>query len=1436
MRTYLHKINSKLSAMALMLIVMLAFTTNVSAQIISQYSEAIGGKVSKGIEVWNNTTTTLDFTTNNLLVKQWTNGAGTPTTAATVNTGTLAPGAVMVIGTADMGDTLIAHNLPSVLFVSAPLQFNGDDALAINFQSNNVDVFGNPGVDPGSSWSGNGVSTQNQNIQLFPGVNTGDLDGWTDPSTRFTTVSTNGALTGFGVAPSTSPTLICSPSSLTGFTYSYNAGPSTSKSYTLSGFLLAPAAGDVTINASTNYEISLDNTTFTGTALTVAYSGSTLPNTPVYVRLKAGLNAGIYNGESIWNSGGSTPGAIVPCSGSVTNPATHLAFNNFPANGYINQAVASFSVQALSADDVIDPDYTGAVTLTKVSGPGDLAGTLTANATAGVAWFNDISFTATGNYVLSASATGLTAATSSTIAIVQPPEVTSVIMPQYMMGSTPANNRVPFAYRATFNNLLSNTTYRYINMAVISTDSPTTAGAGVLIFVNADGTFTRSSTGSFGTAGQYGEFTTNASGSYTGWFMLEPSGNARFTPGNEIFMRIRLNDGAGGTATAFTLTTTEPVKILQFSTGATAMDGTAIRGASLASPKNFAFLYDNTTGTGRPLYGTSIETTGIDFTAITSYSAFYRDFVSGKDGSWGGIVPNMNANGVQRIEERSLTDGSVVNTDLSADGVWGSTDTRNPAGGIDNVLVIHLAPELVSETVPAHIQGVAGTNNQRVPYSWHASLSYLQPNAVYRYYNKVVLGTDDITADGAGTVILVNSDGSFARTTNSSMAIAGEYGEFTTDASGNYSGWFMTESTGDSRFTPGNQLFMRLMLNDGTNGTTVSCRITTDAFATVMNFGSAYNDITGTGIRGVSLSAPGNMVFLYDNEEGSGQPLYASSIETTGLDFSSYYADFFSSEVAGINGSWGGIVPNVIPGGVRRIEERSVENDTIVNLWTSPNGVWGLVDTRNPFGGENDELFIDLLPTGDPTLTVVPSTLSGFTYMESNGPSASQSYNLSGMDLEGSGNITVTAPADYEISLDNITFTASLSVPFADGIITNQPVAVTVRLKAGLLMGEYNGETITHNGGGALEKTVTLNGTVTTSALPALTEVTLPLFIEGINGTNVNRIPFAYRATLANLTPDATYRYYNKVVVDTDLPDFNGAGNTIFVNSDGTFHRTTSTSLVTPGEYGEFTTNSTGTYSGWFMTESSGNDRFTPGNQLYMRLILNDGNEGTEVAFRFTTTDYARVLQFGIEALPAHGTAIRAISNDQPGDFVFLYDDQSDTIRPLYGTSIETTGIDFIAPNSYAPFYTTNVAGVNGSWGGIVPNMNANGVQMIQVYANNDGTLKHTYQMPTGIWGTTDTRNPSGGVDAVLYIDLKTINVPSVHPQLAQIMSKDDMITIQPASHENYSFTLVSMVGRQMAACQLNGKQELRINLPTGFYIARFQNNEGVYAVKLFVK
>ncbi|GAB1404833.1 hypothetical protein MASR1M74_20120 [Lentimicrobium sp.] len=770
---------------------------------------------------------------------------------------------------------------------------------------------------------------------------------------------------------------------------------------------------------------------------------------------------------------------------------------------------------------------------------------------------------------------------------------------------------------------------------------------------------------------------------------------------------------------------------------------------------------------------------------------------------------------------------------------------QHSGGGVTNMgvtlngNVTDLLPIISSEMVPAYIQGNSPSNNQRLPYAFHLTINNLIPSATYRYYNKAVIGTDSPTSNGAGNSIFVNADGTFTRTTSTSLGNAGEYGEFTTDASGSYSGWFITEATGNSRFTVGNQVFMRLMLNNGADGTSVVNRLTTTQPVEVINFGDFVQPGMGTAIRGISEATPGNMVYLYDNEDGTGRPVYGTSVETTGIDFTAAnsYATFYKNDVQGVNGSWGGIIPNQFPNGLRRVEERSRTSGEVVSVHTSPDGIWGAYDTRNPFGGEVDIIIIDLMAPGNPVLTVSPSTLSGFTYLVDNGPSDIQTYTLSGNNLEGTGNITVTAPEAYEISDNGVDFGNTLTYPIVDGEISGQPVTVSVRLMAGLNVGEYNGQTIVNSGGGASDKLVTLNGNVTSAMSPALQEVTLPLYMQGINGSNNTRVPVAYRATLANLQAETTYRYFNKVVLESDLPDYNGAGNTIYVSESGEFTRTTGTSFNNPGEYGTFTTDAQGSYTGWFITEPTGNDRFTPGNQVYMRICLNDGNEGTVVTTRLTTEDFVTILQFGTEASSTQGTAIRGVSQDDPKDFVYLYDNIDGSGRPLYVTHIETSGVDFSTITNYAPFYLNDVAGSNGSWGGIVPNVNDEGVKSVEVRSFADGSLVHEYDVPSGIWIGVNTINPTGGVDNVLVLDLVNIGIELINREDYTIFSSGNQVNLMVPGKETYTLRIFNLQGQQVFVEEFSGNNTylFTLNVPAGIYVANIRNASGSASQKLFI-
>lgn len=116
---------------------------------------------------------------------------------------------------------------------------------------------------------------------------------------------------------------------------------------------------------------------------------------------------------------------------------------------------------------------------------------------------------------------------------------------------------------------------------------------------------------------------------------------------------------------------------------------------------------------------------------------------------------------------------------------------------------------------------------------------------------------------------------------------------------------------------------------------------------------------------------------------------------------------------------------------------------------------------------------VDTPPTS-PVFTADPTSLSGFTYTQSNGPSASQSFNASGSNLDGSS-VAANATGDFEISSDNISFGTTVTIGTATSF-TNTPIYV--RLKSGLTANSYAGSVVI-SGGGATDKTVPLTGSVT---------------------------------------------------------------------------------------------------------------------------------------------------------------------------------------------------------------------------------------------------------------------------------------------------------------------------------------------------------------------
>ncbi|TVQ71841.1 MAG: T9SS C-terminal target domain-containing protein, partial [Balneolaceae bacterium] len=84
-----------------------------------------------------------------------------------------------------------------------------------------------------------------------------------------------------------------------------------------------------------------------------------------------------------------------------------------------------------------------------------------------------------------------------------------------------------------------------------------------------------------------------------------------------------------------------------------------------------------------------------------------------------------------------------------------------------------------------------------------------------------------------------------------------------------------------------------------------------------------------------------------------------------------------------------------------------------------------------------------------------------------------QSFSLSGANLDGS-DVSITAPDDFEVSLDNSSFAGSVNLTAFDGSSTD----IWVRLEEALSVGTYSGD-VTIEGGDAEEISVSVSGDVT---------------------------------------------------------------------------------------------------------------------------------------------------------------------------------------------------------------------------------------------------------------------------------------------------------------------------------------------------------------------
>jgi autotransporter-associated beta strand protein len=413
-------------------------------------------------------------------------------------------------------------------------------------------------------------------------------------------------------------------------------------------------------------------------------------------------------------------------------PAT-MVFDPAPAGAQSGGPLGPVAVRLFDAAGFPATGFNGPVGIS-LAGGGALSGTLTVHAVNGIATFADLVLAGTGEHQLVASAAGLEPLAGAPFRSLG---LTALLVPQFIQGGVDEelenNQRVPCAWRARIDGLAPGATYRFANRAVLAGDGPASDGAGNMIFVTSAGeNWLRATQSPRFEPGDLGSrhftFTAGPDGSFGGWFVTEPTGNTRFTPGNALHFRLLLNDGAGGTAAANILTTTEAATVLRFGEGLG--EGSAVTGQAATAARRMVVLFGDAAGGGMPLAATPVEITGAG--TDERYAPFYRDEVAVNQSRWGTILPNNLPAGLQRFEI------------LPPDGAGGALDIRIEPEGFPNTVNASsgLAPVTIDADAGLPVFLPGGAAPWHNPANWSTGITPGGPGATAIFNAPAVAGRD----------------------------------------------------------------------------------------------------------------------------------------------------------------------------------------------------------------------------------------------------------------------------------------------------------------------------------------------------------------------------------------------------------------------------------------------------------------------------------------------------------------------------------------------------------------------------------------------------------------------------------------------------------------------------------------------------------------------
>lgn len=243
-----------------------------------------------------------------------------------------------------------------------------------------------------------------------------------------------------------------------------------------------------------------------------------------------------------------------------------------------------------------------------------------------------------------------------------------------------------------------------------------------------------------------------------------------------------------------------------------------------------------------------------------------------------------------------------------------------------------------------------------------------------------------------------------------------------------------------------------------------------------------YVQLTNTGASTINDLTISYAVEKYRQGSNSAGFSFQMYYSTDGITFISAGSDFLTSFAADTDNTG----YTSAPGSIVNVESKTLGQ--IIEAGNSLYLAWNYSVTSGSTTANAQALGIDDVSitanggAASPLISITPSSLSDFEYTQGSGPSAEQTFTISGSNL--TANISIVPPANYEISTgtgNSFSPTNPVILTHTDGIATS--TTVYVRLKAGLAIADYD-EEITASSTDATDKTVSCSGSVTAPPPP----------------------------------------------------------------------------------------------------------------------------------------------------------------------------------------------------------------------------------------------------------------------------------------------------------------------------------------------------------------